>query len=225
MVGRQSGTFCAWNGLRLDCIFSGCAYNKDGQNVQTYELQPKGGRSTGQLDGIIIMLRFLVPSSFYLSFAIATAVSHGTSYPAHNLPHSICKSAGGGFFPGPNLLSKRHWWKKKKKKTFSLFLSGDIAPLYTKKAGRDCFLLSRLCCSEWAKVLSLHLNTFIRKLWLVWDEVRENKNQKSCRTANRWGGKWQFGLLKRRMWWWIWDRYTFLQKRKEKVCTLKEAYH
>ena len=115
MVGRQSGTFCAWNGLRLDCIFSGCAYNKDGQNVQTYELQPKGGRSTGQLDGIIIMLRFLVPSSFYLSFAIATAVSHGTSYPAHNLPHSICKSAGGGFFPGPNLLSKRHWWKKKKR--------------------------------------------------------------------------------------------------------------
>ena len=151
-------------------------------------------------------------------------------YPmAHPILHTIfliryVKALEEVFFPDRTCCPK-DIGEKKKKKTFSLFLSGDIAPLYTKKAGRDCFLLSRLCCSEWAKVLSLHLNTFIRKLWLVWDEVRENKNQKSCRTANRWGGKWQFGLLKRRMWWWIWDRYTFLQKRKEKVCTLKEAYH
>ena len=66
----------------------------------------------------------------------------------------------------------------------AFFLSGDIAPLNTKKAGPDCLALRRrlfVFHTRWMGQSSFiaHMNTFIRKLWLVWDHAKENKKIKS----------------------------------------------
>ena len=71
-------------------------------------------------------------------------------YPmAHPILHTIfliryVQALEEVFFPDRTCCPKDIGEKKKKKIIFTF--------------------CSRLCCSEWAKVLSLHLNTFIRKL-------------------------------------------------------------